>query len=87
MLFPSSTVLDAVRKGAHGFLHKEISPDGLVRALRGVVRGEAPLSRDLATLMIDALHGIDERERARDRMRALSTKARFRRSLSMTSPA
>ena len=59
------TVLAAVRSGAHGFLHKEISPDGLVRALRGVVQGEAPLSRDLASLMIDALHGHDEQARAR----------------------
>lgn len=70
------TVLEAVRSGAHGFLHKEISPDGLIRALRGVVQGEAPLSRDLATLMIDALHGFDERQRARDRMSVLSSRER-----------
>jgi len=70
------TVLEAVRSGAHGFLHKEISPEGLVRALRGVVRGEAPLSRDLATLMIDALHGLDEQSRARDRAAVLSSRER-----------
>lgn len=70
------TVFDAVRSGAHGFLHKEISPDGLVRALRGVVQGEAPLSRDLASLMIDALHGLDERTRARERMGVLSSRER-----------
>jgi DNA-binding NarL/FixJ family response regulator len=70
------TVLSAVRSGAHGYLHKEISPDGLVRALRGAVRGEAPLSRDLATLMIDELHGMDERTRARDRAAALSSRER-----------
>ena len=70
------TVLAAVRAGAHGFLHKEISPEGLVRALRGVVQGEAPLSRDLASLMIDALHGLDERTRARDRAGVLSSRER-----------
>ena len=70
------TVLAAVRSGAHGFLHKEISPDGLVRALRGVVQGEAPLSRDLASLMIDALHGHDEQTRARDRAGVLSSRER-----------
>ena len=70
------TVLAAVRAGAHGFLHKEISPEGLVRALRGVVQGEAPLSRDLASLMIDALHGDDERTRARDRAGVLSSRER-----------
>jgi two-component system nitrate/nitrite response regulator NarL len=69
-------VLDAVRSGAHGFLHKEITPVGLVRALRGVVQGEAPLSRDLATLMIDALHGLDEQQRARERMGVLSARER-----------
>ena len=51
------TVLRAIRAGASGYLHKEISPPGLVRSLRGVVRGEAPLARDLASLMIEALHG------------------------------
>jgi len=70
------TVLAAVRAGAHGFLHKEISPEGLVRALRGAVQGEAPLSRDLASLMIDALHGLDERTRARDRAGVLSSRER-----------
>jgi two-component system, NarL family, nitrate/nitrite response regulator NarL len=70
------TVLEAVRSGAHGFLHKEISPEGLIRALRGVVQGEAPLSRDLATLMIDALHGMDEQARARDRAAVLSSRER-----------
>jgi two-component system nitrate/nitrite response regulator NarL len=70
------TVLSAVRSGAHGFLHKEISPDGLIRALRGAVHGEAPLSRDLAAMMIDALHGLDERSRARDRASMLSSRER-----------
>jgi DNA-binding NarL/FixJ family response regulator len=70
------TVLAAVRSGAHGFLHKEISPEGLVRALRGVVQGEAPISRDLASLMIDALHGMDERSRARERAGVLSVRER-----------
>jgi two-component system nitrate/nitrite response regulator NarL len=70
------TVLSAVRSGAHGFLHKAISPEGLVRALRGVALGEAPLSRDLATLMIDALHGLDERSRARVRVDELSNRER-----------
>lgn len=70
------TVLDAVRSGAHGVLRKEISADGLVRALHGIVQGEAPLSRGLATLMIDALHGHDARARARERFSSLSTRER-----------
>ncbi len=70
------TVLEAIRSGAHGFLHKEISPEGLVKALRGIRQGEAPLSRDLTMLMIDALHGFDERVRARERAAVLSSRER-----------
>jgi two-component system nitrate/nitrite response regulator NarL len=68
------SVLAAIRAGADGFLSKRISPGGLVRSLRGVAQGEAPLSRDLATMMIDALHGLEERDRVRDRLGVLSTR-------------
>ena len=71
-----STVLEAIRAGARGYLDKEISPQGLVRALRGVVRGEAALSRELVTLLIDALHGVEERDRVRDQAAVLSTRER-----------
>jgi two-component system nitrate/nitrite response regulator NarL len=70
------TVLAAVRAGASGYLHKQISPAGLLRSLRGIVRGEAPLARDLATLMIDAIHGLEERERTRERAAVLSPRER-----------
>lgn len=70
------TVLAAIRAGASGFLHKEISAAGLVRSLHGVVRGEAPLARDLATLMIGALHGLEQRDRVRDKAAALSSRER-----------
>jgi two-component system, NarL family, nitrate/nitrite response regulator NarL len=65
-------VLTGIRAGAYGFLRKEISPHGLVDALHGALKGEAPLARELTTLMIDALHGLDERQRARERLAALS---------------
>lgn len=65
-------VLAAVTAGSHGFLHKETSPAGLVRALRGVVNGEAPLPRDLATLMIEAIHAFATRSKALERTAALS---------------
>ena len=70
------TVLAAIRAGADGYLHKEISPRGLIRALRGSVDGEAPISRDLASLMIDALHVLDERASARERAAVLSARER-----------
>lgn len=65
-------VLAAIRAGACGFLRRDVSPDGLLRALRGVRRGEAPLSRDLTHVMVDALHGLDERQRARELAARLS---------------
>lgn len=70
------TVLAAIRAGASGYLNKEVSPNGLVRSLRGVGKGEAPLSRDLAALMIEALHELDARARARERAAVLSARER-----------
>lgn len=69
-------VLQAITEGAHGFLHKEISPAGLVRALRGAVNGEAPLSRDMASLMIDAIHALEARSKAREQAAVLSERER-----------
>jgi DNA-binding NarL/FixJ family response regulator len=68
--------LASITAGAGGFLPKEISPAGLVRSLRGVVRGEAPLSRGLASVMIDAVHGLEERDRVRERAAVLSNRER-----------
>jgi DNA-binding NarL/FixJ family response regulator len=70
------TVLAAVGAGAKGFLHKRISPSGLIRSLRGVVRGEAPLTRDLAAVVIAAVRGLEERDRVRERAVLLSARER-----------
>jgi two-component system nitrate/nitrite response regulator NarL len=69
-------VLSAVRAGATGYLRKEISPSGLVRSLRGAARGESPLSRDLAALLIDALHHAEHEARARALAAILSARER-----------
>jgi DNA-binding NarL/FixJ family response regulator len=68
------TVLAAVRAGAIGYLRKDISPEGLVRSLRGVVDGEAPLSRDLAAVMVEAIHKFADHEETRDRLSGLSSR-------------
>ena len=70
------TVLAAVRAGASGYLDKRVSQEGLLRSLRGLAHGEAPISRVLVTQMIEALHGVDKRERARQRAAALSIRER-----------
>lgn len=69
-------VLELIRLGATGYLRKEISPAGLVRSLRGAARGESPLSRDLAALMIDALHQSEARARVRQLADVLSARER-----------
>lgn len=69
-------VLAAIRAGAHGYLHKEISQTGLVRALRRVTHGEAPLARDIAALMIEAMHGQEQRASAQRRFAGLSGRER-----------
>jgi DNA-binding NarL/FixJ family response regulator len=72
----NDVVLASVTAGAKGFLAKEISPAGFIRSLRGVVRGEAPLSRGLTTLMVDAVHGLEQRDRVRERAVTLSSRER-----------
>ena len=69
-------VLRAIQAGASGYLHKETSPQGLVRALRGTARGEAPLARDLMTMLIEGVRRDEDREQARERFSGLSTRER-----------
>jgi DNA-binding NarL/FixJ family response regulator len=49
-------VFELVQAGAMGLLTKEISPTGLVRALRGVTNGQAALGRETASLLISGTH-------------------------------
>lgn len=57
-------VLAALRRGASGYLHKEIPAPGLVRTLRALAQGEAPLARDLAGAAISAVRGSGDRQLA-----------------------
>jgi DNA-binding NarL/FixJ family response regulator len=70
------TVFEAIRAGASGYLPKEIGPKALVRALRGAERGEAPLSRELTALMIDALHDVEQRQDVQAKAAVLSSRER-----------
>lgn len=73
---PHESVLEAVHAGAHGFLHKEMSPAGLVRAIRAAAGGEAPLTRALTTKIVDALHEVEQRRRTRGITASLSARER-----------
>lgn len=46
-------VFEAVKAGAHGYLSKKIEPNAFFRTLRGVFRGEAPISRATATKILE----------------------------------
>jgi len=69
-----ATVLKAIQSGASGYLDKELTRAGLVRSLRGVRTGEAPLPRALATRLIEGLHGLQEREHLLSRAELLSSR-------------
>jgi DNA-binding NarL/FixJ family response regulator len=48
-------ILAAFRNGASGYLTKNTSPDGLVRAVQGVRHGDLPMPRHLAAELVRQL--------------------------------
>ncbi len=45
-------LFEAIKVGAHGYLLKKIDPQELLRRLRGVLQGEAPISQNAATKLL-----------------------------------
>lgn len=54
-------LFDALRAGAIGYLLKDMDPDRLGPALRGVLSGEAALPRQLMARVLDEFRGRNER--------------------------
>jgi DNA-binding NarL/FixJ family response regulator len=69
-------ILAGLRTNVYGFLPKTIAPDALVRALSGVAAGEACLSRELTSDLIEQLVKLARRERSRRLTAALSDRER-----------
>ncbi len=72
----TAAIAAALRAGAIGFLSKDTSAPGLVRALRAAAHGEAALPRKFTRLVIDALHAAEARASARERLATLSVRER-----------
>lgn len=70
------TILAALAAGAWGYLSKAVAPDAFVSSLRGVLRGEAALAPELATLLVSALHRRAEADHAGERAALLSARER-----------
>jgi DNA-binding NarL/FixJ family response regulator len=51
-------VFDAVRGGAHAYVLKSSEPSAMLRTLRQVARGEAPISPTMAARLLQGLAGI-----------------------------
>lgn len=45
-------LFDAIKAGAHGYLLKNVQPEGLVQAITDVARGEAPISGAVAAKLL-----------------------------------
>ena len=75
-----ATVLAALRAGAAGFLVKHTAPERIVDAVRRAAAGEPVLSPTVARTLMDhvaaAERGGGRRERARERLAALSERER-----------
>ncbi len=55
--FDDEDLFAALRAGAVGYLLKDVDPDRLPGALRGVLRGEAALPRALVMRLVDEIRG------------------------------
>lgn len=50
-------LFEAIKAGAHGYVLKDVDPEDLFEMLRGVFRGEAPLSRFVAAKLMEEFAG------------------------------
>jgi DNA-binding NarL/FixJ family response regulator len=69
-------IIAGLRANVYGFLPKTIAPTALARALAGVAAGEACLSRELTSDLIEQLVKLARRERSRRLTAALSDRER-----------
>lgn len=66
-------VLDAIRHGARGYLTKDLSPEALLRTIRGVSVGELAIPRRMAARLVSRLVDASRRAPTLDADPALAT--------------
>ncbi len=66
-------VLDAMRHGARGYLTKDLSPEALLRTVRGVHAGELAMPRRMAARLVSRLVEASRRAPALDADPSLAT--------------
>jgi len=71
-------LVEAVRAGANGYLVKNTSSDGLLRALRGALVGEVPMPRHLMTGLLKELNKPTDNLQANTEHHSPSTTLTFR---------
>jgi DNA-binding NarL/FixJ family response regulator len=57
-------LLDAIRSGASGYLTKDLSPEALLRSVRGIRTGDLPMPRALAAQVMEDLAQVARRSTA-----------------------
>jgi DNA-binding NarL/FixJ family response regulator len=78
-------LFDALRAGAAGYLLKDMDPDRLGSALRGVLAGEAALPRSLMAKVLDEFRGRPRRQVLRREQRSADLTSREWQILEMLS--
>jgi len=56
------SLFEAIRSGAQGYLLKKMKPQALFSTLRGIMQGEAPLSRVMAAKLLEEFTRLSQRE-------------------------
>jgi len=70
------SLFEAIKSGAHGYLLKKLEPEELFELLRGVSRGEAPISRFMAAKIMHEFSRLAKRVKSEPGTQQLTDRER-----------